>query len=189
MMVAQMLNATGNRLVPSSPGTGGGAGGGDITNTGSGGGSGAQGGLHVYIAANVIARGTNTTAGIIQSLGGLGGNGGTRGLGTTAGGGGGAGGPGGFVQINVGTLTGSAITNAVDVSGGIGGNGGNGTSTGLGGLGAPGGNGGGYLLCALSPASNTLVITGNSITGTGPGAPSGATGGTGGAGAVARGNL
>lgn len=188
-VVARLFAAAGTPLCPYTPATGGGSGGGDGTNTGSGGGSGGQGGCHLYIAAFNIIRGTNATAGIIQSVGGAGGLGGTRGLGNTGGGGGGAAGPGGFVQIIAGTLAGSTIANAVDVSGGAGGGGGAGTGTGAGGAGTAGGNGGGYLLAVLSPASISLVIMGNSVVGSAPVAPSGTTGGTGGAGAVSRGDL
>lgn len=189
VIAGNQLSSGGTVMFPGLSASGSGAGGGDAVNAGGGGGSGGLGGGHIYIACGTIARGTNSTASIIQSIGGKGGNG-ANGVGGTAGGGGGApGGGGGMVQVVAGILTGSAITNAVDVSGGTSGNGGNGLSTGLGGLIAPGANGGGYALIVLNPASVTSVIAGNSVSGSAGTGPSGATGGTGGVGAVSRGNL
>lgn len=187
--VGQSFQALAARIIAGNSGPGGGCGGGDGVNAGGGGGGGGMGGLHVYISANIIARGTNATASIIQAIGGLGGNGANGVAGNTGGGGGGSGGGGGFVQIVAGSLTGSVITNAIDVSGGKSGNGGNGLGTGLGGLIAAGGNGGGVVIAVLSPSTITNTLVGNSITGVAGTAPSGATGGTGGVGAVARANL
>lgn len=187
--VGMSFVANGGRIVAGQNGAGGGSGGGDGSNAGGGGGGAGQGGLHVYIAAAVLARGSNSTAGIIQAIGGAGGNGGNGAGGNAAGGGGGSAGAGGFVQLIVGGITGSTITNAIDVSGGKAGNGGNAVGTGGGGLIVAGGNGGGVMIGVLNPASFTNTLVGNSVTGSAGTAPSGITGGTGGVGAVARANL
>lgn len=188
--VGSSFIAAGVQINGGVAGGSGGGGGGDTINSGGGGGGNGQAGLQIYIAAYAIARGTNSTTGIIQAIGGLGGNGANGVAGNTGGGGGGSGGGGGFVQIVAGSLTGSTITNAIDVSGGKAGNGGNGVGTGLGGLIVAGGNGGGAAITVLSPASGpTNTLVGNSIAGSAGTAPSGATGGTGGLGAVAKANL
>lgn len=121
-----------------APGGSGGGGGGDTANNGGGGGGGAPPGGPVRIFARKINRGTNTTAGIIQSIGGTGGGGGSPTAGNAGGGGGAGGGSGGTVLINHAGLFGSAITGAIDVSGGNGGAGGN-----LHGTGAAANGGGG----------------------------------------------
>jgi hypothetical protein len=174
-------------LGPASGGTGGGCGGGDAVNTGGGGGGGAAGGGFVTIYANVINRGTNTTASIIQSLGGNGGSATATLSGTAGGGGGGGGAGGGFVYIVAGTLQGSTITNAINVSGGTGGNGGNGASTGKGGNGGTGGNGGNYQILNLNASSFTVGSF--NAAGTAGGTTSTSTGASGGAGATVQGNL
>lgn len=119
------------------PGGGGGGGGGDVTNAGGGGGGGGACGGFIWISAYIIARGTNTTPGIIQALGGAGGNGFSPVTGNCGGGGAGAGGGGGAVIIYYYQLTGSTITGAIDVTGGNGGTGGTKVGTGV------NGNGGG----------------------------------------------
>ncbi len=152
-------------------GAGGGAGGGDSTNPGGGGGGGGGAGGPLWIAAATIARGTNSTVGIIQSKGGVGGNGYTPTAGNCGGGGGGAGGQGGPVVIYYGAVTGSTITDAIDVTGGAGGTGGSlvgsGSANGNGGGGGPGG----YVL-VTNLATNTLTQT------NGPARTNAASGGT-----------
>jgi parallel beta-helix repeat protein len=181
-----------NNIWPSYSAGGGGGGGADASNAGGGGGASATEPYGIAIFANVIARGTNSTAGIITAAGSTGGAG-ANGVAGTAGGGGGAGGTGGaFIYIVAGSMTGSTITNALDVSGGTGGAGGNGLSTGTGGVGGNGGGCGGTQVVVLSPASftqstgwNTAGSAGNNPTGGG----SNPTGGTGGAGAAKQVNL
>ncbi len=158
-------------IKPGTPGAPGGGGGGDGTNSGGGGGGGPTPGGLIWISANTIARGTNSTAAIIQAKGGNGGAGAAGVAGNAGGGGGGAGGTGGTVIINYGTLTGSAITGAVDISGGNGGNGGALHGSGANGNGGGGGPSGYYLLNNLT--TNTLTeYTGQN------GATAPATGGT-----------
>lgn len=142
-------NSTPSTAFAGSIGAGGGGGGGSGSGQGGGGGAGGTSGGAIYIAAQTIARGTNTNVGIIQAIGGNGGNGGIGGStgSPTGGGGGGAGGGGGTVMIVYRNLTGSTISNAIDVTGGNGGNGGAGGSGGT--AGAGGGNGG---------AGNVLII-------------------------------
>jgi hypothetical protein len=183
-------NAGDSGAVPTFPGqngTGGAYGGGDGTNAGGGGGGGGGGGSTVAIYARFIQRGTNSTAGIIQAKGTIGGAGGNGVAGTAGAGGGGGGGGGGFVYIVAEQLLGTAITNAIDVSGGAGGSGGNGVSTGKGGNGGTGGNGGNYQIVALNPASFTAGSF--NAAGTAGGTTSTSTGAAGGAGATVRGNL
>ncbi len=80
------------QFAPGLSGPGGGGGGGDgSSNSGGGGGGGGSGAGFIWIAAATIARGTNSTANIIQCNGGAGGNGFTP-TNTNCGGGGGAGG-------------------------------------------------------------------------------------------------
>ena len=165
---------------PSEIGCGGGGGGGATTTAaGGGGGAGGTGGGLIAIYANTIARGSNSTANIFQANGGVGGNGaaGGAGPGTNAGGGGGGGGgAGGSVFLYYTSITGSTITNAIQVNGGNGGAGGAVGTGGTGGSAGTGGNGAcsGYvLLCNV--ATITYTITDRSI-GT---AGSGTTGGTG----------
>ncbi len=152
---------------------GGGGGGGDATNKGGGGGGGGASGAVIYVCANLIARGTNTTASLIRAAGGNGGNGGSTTLGNTGGGGAGGGGGGGWIYLCYGSLTGSAITNMLDASGGNGGNGGTGTGTGVSGAGGTGGSGG--RVTVINVASNTVTET----LGTTGSAPFGVTGGAG----------
>lgn len=118
---------------------GGGQGGGDGSNAGGGGGGPSYGGEPIVIRARFIQRGTNATAGIVQSKGGNGGQGGNSAGGNAGGGAGGGAAPGGTVYIVTEALLGSAIANAIDVSGGNGGPGGNGTGAGIGGTGGTGG--------------------------------------------------
>lgn len=156
----------------------GGSGGGSSANTrasGAGGGGGG-GGQTMWLAFKTIARGTNTTAGIISLKGGKGGNG-SNAVGTNCGGGGGgAGGGAGWGFLTYKTLTGSSISNAIDLSGGGGGNGGNGTGTGTGGNGGDSGQSG--LFYVFDTTNMTITRTGwvNGVTGT---AHTGATGGAG----------
>lgn len=130
-----MLSGSGGAFAPyasgSQGGSGGGGGGDGTVAGGGGGGSGAPGGP-ARINARKINRGTNTTAGIIQSIGGVGGAGGTPTTGSAGGGGGGAGASGGTVLIYHAGLFGSPITGAIDVSGGNGGAGGSFHTTGTG---------------------------------------------------------
>lgn len=144
---------------------GGGGGGGDATAGGGGGGCGGQGGA-VVIFARFIARGTNVAVGIIRSLGGNGGNGGSATAGNRGGGGGGSGGPGGFVYLCFNQLTGSTITNAIDVTGGNGGTGGNGFGTGIGGGGGGSGGGGRVVLVELDAGTGSELAPTNGAAGT-----------------------
>ena len=165
-------------------GGGGGGGGGDATNAGGGGGSGGSFGGTIALYARNIQRGTNATASIIQAKGSNGGTGANGVAGNAAGGGGGGGGGGGLIYIITEALLGSAITNALDVSGGIGGTGGTGSGTGKGGNGGTGGAGGSVqILNLLTPAFtgsawNTAGTTGATT--------STSTAATGGAGATVR---
>lgn len=154
-------------------GSSGGAGGGDGTYNGKNGGGGGSGGGTIVVVAKTIARGSNTTAGIIQAIGGNGGNGGTA-VGQGGGGGGGAGGGGGFVIIGYGNLTGSEITNAIDVSGGAGGTG----STVGTGTGGNGGGSGGSGVVYLWQVGSAPVVTAT-VSGSAGGTRSGVTGGSG----------
>lgn len=154
-------------------GPGGGGGGGDGTAGGAGGAGGAGAGV-IWIAAATIARGSNTTAGIIQANGGAGANGAAAAAGNRGGGGGGAGGGGGWVYLVYGALTGSAIPNAIQVNGGRGGDGGNGSGTGAAGSGGPGGDAGRVTLGDLTANTWTNARTGSGAAG------SGQTGGAGG---------
>ena len=166
---------------PGQPGSGGGGGGGSTaTGLGGGGGGGGTSGGLIAIYAKTIARGSNATANIFQAYGGNGGNGGNGGVATSGtnagGGGGGGGGTGGLVLIYYATITGSAITNAIQVSGGNGGTGGAVGTGGTGGAAGTGGNGGscGYvLICNVTTPTYTIQ---DRLTGT---AGSGTTGGTG----------
>ena len=174
-------------LRPGNSGSGGGAGGGDGTNLGGGGGGGAYGGQFVVVACRTLFTGTNTHVGIFQAVGTPGGNGGTPTVGNVGGGGAGSASGGGFVSIVAGTRTGSAMSAAIDVSGGKGGNGGNGVGTGLGGQGTSGGFGGRWQVTIIYPPAQTSNFT--SAAGAAPTAPSGITGGVGGAGAITQGGI
>lgn len=178
-----------NRAAPpgGNSGAGGGAGGGDGTNQGGGGGAGGSGATNISLACAVIARGTNTTAGIIDDRGQAGGNGGNGVAGTAGGGAGGGGGGGGGVRLIAGAMTGSTIPNAIDVSGGTGGNGGNGVGAGKGGNGGPGGNSGSYEIIVLNPPSYTVSTI--NVAGAAGGTTATITGATGGAGGVLMGGL
>jgi hypothetical protein len=165
----------------------GGGGGGDGTVAGGGGGASGGGGGCIWISAATIARGTNSTAAIIQCKGGNGGNGGSPASGNASGGGGGAGGPGGFAYICFGSVTGSSIPAAVDVSGGPGGDGGTGRGTAL--LAARGGGSGGsgrFTLINLTAGTSVEIVP---IAGTSGGVGSGLTGGAGAAATVSQGEL
>lgn len=111
---------------------------------GGGSGSGGNGGGVVAIFANIIVKGANTPAGVIQAKGGNGGNGGngTATLGGTGGGGGAGGGGGGWIFLCYNFKFGPTITSLLDASGGNGGNGGNGFGTGTGGTAGDAGTGG-----------------------------------------------
>jgi hypothetical protein len=168
-------------------GSSGGAGAGDGTNAGGAGGPGGAGGGAIYIAAYTIARGANTNASIIQTKGVAGTNGSNGAGGNAGGGGGGSGGGGGFIYIVVNSLTGSAIANALDVSGGTGGTGGTGQGTGKGGGGAAGGNGGQTQI--VNTGASTFTVSSWNAAGTAGSTTSTATGGAGGAGATQQSNL
>jgi hypothetical protein len=160
-------------------GASGGGGGADALSAGAGGGGGGSGGGVIVIIANIIARGSNVTAGIIQVKGGNAGNG--YGIGVAGGGnGGGSGGGGGWLVIVFGTTTGSTIVNAIDVSGGSGGTGGN--SSGGGNVGGGGGGSGGTGTVNIYNLSAGTFSAVTAIAGT---AGSAFSGGTGGAGAPA----
>lgn len=170
-------------------GPGGSSGGGDGVNSGGGGGGGGTAGGYVAVRAAVIFRGTNTTASIIQAIGGNGGAGGTVTVGNVGGGGGGGGGTGGVIDLVVGQFTGSTITNALNVSGGTGGDGGDGAGTGFGGGGGGGGDGGAIKILTLLPTT-TLFYNTEAIPGTANTAASGTTTGVAGsAGATSQANL
>jgi hypothetical protein len=176
-------------IMPGGAGGAGAAGGGDGTNKGGGGGGGPSSPGRIVLACRTIARGTNTTTGIIQAEGATGGNGGNGQGGNSNGGGGAGGSGGGHVYIVAETATGSAITGAVNVSGGAGGAGGAGAGTGIGGYGGSGGHAGSYEEIVLSAASYTVLGTNGSAGLTSGGAPSGTTGGSAGTGATASGAL
>jgi hypothetical protein len=177
----------GTSVVIGSRASGGGGGGGDGTVSGGGGGGGGGAGGFIWISANIIARGTNVNTAVIQSKGGTGAAGGSPASGNASGGGGGSGGSGGFVYIAYGSLTGSTITNCIDVSGGAGGAGGNGRGTAL--LAAVGGGSGGSGRVTMI---NLLLDTSTEtapITGTAGSAGSGLTGGAGAAANTSQVNL
>lgn len=159
---------------------GGGGGGGNGSNPGGGAGGVGGGGGVIYISANTIARGTNSTAGIITVAGQNGGNGATPINPSCGGGGGSSGGGGGWVYIAYGQLTGSTITNAIDISGGAGGNGGNASSGGT-----SGGNGGGNGGSGRCTLVNILAGTSTEVTPSGTSSGTAQSGGTGGPGASA----
>ena len=150
-------------------GSGGGGGGGDATNSGGGGGGGGGPACTVQIYARVIQRGANTNTSIISAKGGAGGAGAAAVGGSAAGGGGGGGGGGGAIYIVTESLLGSAIANALDVSGGNGASGGNGLGTGKGGAGGTGGATGRVHVITLNPASvgtTANVANGGTVSGT-----------------------
>lgn len=157
-------------------GAGGASGGSGGNSAGTSGGSGAggNGGNVISIFANTISRGTNANSSIINASGGTGGNG-AAGAGG-GGGGGGSGGGGGYVLIGYATLTGSAITNAIEISGGAGGAGGNGSSPALGGDG--GGSGGSGTVLMYNTSASTMTPT-TPVAGTTGTVHSGSTGGAG----------
>ena len=159
-------------------GNSGGGGNGNGTNGGGQGGGGGSGGAVMSVVANVIARGTNSTAGIFTAKGGAAGGGGNGySSGTGGGGGGGSGGAGGWIILAYGLLTGSTITGAIDISGGAGGSGGTGFGSGsLGGAG--GGSGGSGTLYVYNLGAGTLTTTA-SVVGTAGSTTATATGGTG----------
>lgn len=134
----------------SQDGSSGGAGAGDGVNAGGGSGGGGSSSA-IGIWANVIARGTNATSGVINARGGNGGNGGTAIAGNSGGGGGGAGAGGAVVYIVAGSFTGNTNANAINISGGNGGTGGNGVGTGLGGQGGTGAQAGSAQVVTLNP--------------------------------------
>jgi hypothetical protein len=167
---------------PGAPGSGGG---GDGTAGGGGGGSGTAPGA-LFISARSIIRGTNTNQGILSNIGRVGGNGGSAVAGNRGGGGGGGGSSGGYIRLIFETLTGSTITNAIDVTGGNGGAGGNGFGTGVGGAGG-GAGGGGYVdIWDLGSGTHTTYQGGGPVVG---GAASGVTGGSAGVAATSRTSL
>lgn len=136
-------------------GGGGGGGGGDGTNAGGGGGSGGSYGGIIALYARNIQRGANATASLLQAKGSNGGAGANGVAGNAAGGGGGGGGGGGLIYIVTEALLGTAIANALDVSGGTGGAGGTGAGTGHGGNGGTGGAGGSIQIVNLVTPSFT----------------------------------
>jgi hypothetical protein len=166
----------------------GSAGGGDATNAGGGGGGSASLPQPILIYARFIQRGSNSTAGIIQSKGANGGNGGNSSAGNTGGGGGGGASGGGFIYVVAESLLGSAIANAIDVSGGAGGAGGNGLGTGKGGNGGSGGNGGNVQVLVIG-ATPSFTASAFNAAGTAGSTTVTATGAAGGAGATQRSNL
>ncbi|HUK60239.1 MAG TPA: hypothetical protein VLV50_13495 [Stellaceae bacterium] len=162
-------------LLVTDGGSGGSGGGGDGTHVGGGGGGGGDCGGGIYIYANTIARGTNTTASIIDAVGGTGGTGGNGNAGCTGGCGGGAGGNGGnggYIYIVAGSLTGSTITNALDVSSGAGGAGGTATGTGANGSGGNSGYSGAISVINLGAGTAATTAAGSTSN-----THSGATGG------------
>ncbi len=185
---AQSGSSTNGSVWAGVSGYSGPSGGGDGTNSGGGGGGAAAGGGYVALRCGVIARGANATASIIQATGGIGGAGGTVSTGNVGGGAGGTGGGGGVIDIVAGSLTGSTIANALDVSGGAGGPGGNGAGTGKGGGGGGGGNGGATKV--LVTGTGTLSLNTVNSTGSPGTAASGTTTGVAGSlGAISRSNL
>lgn len=158
-------------IVANSGAGGGGNGGGDSVNAGGGGGGGGSGSGAVVLFANTIARGSNATAGVISVAGTVGGNGAAGVAGTAGGGGGGGGGAGGFAYIVYRNITGSVITNGIDVSGGSGGVGGNSPLTNKGGTGGTGGASGAVEIIQLGLATqSTGIANGGTVSGFGFGA-------------------
>lgn len=169
------------------PGGAGGGGPGSSTDSGGGGGGGGAGGPVLYICANIINKGSNSTARLIDARGGTGGKAGNPLNPVTGavvgGGGGGAGGGGGWIWLAYGSLIGSAITNALDASGGTGGDGtgatnGGGTAA----CGAGGGGGNGGRITVINLAAGTCVDTIGAAGAAGGNPPGGSLGGAGGAG-------
>jgi hypothetical protein len=112
------------------------------------GGAGGDGGGSVWLAAATIARGANSTPGIICAKGGGGGVGGNSISGNGEGGEGGFGGGGGVVYVVAGAFTGTQNATAIDVSGGPGGANGSGSFS-VGAL-AFGGSGGTVVVISSS---------------------------------------
>jgi hypothetical protein len=137
-------------------------------------GAGGSGAGVLVIVARIIARGTNTTAGIIQAKGGNGSAGSNVTLAPASGGGSGAG--GGWIILAFGQLTGSTIVGAIDLSGGAGESGGNTNSIYKGGYGGASGCSG--VLHLYNFSTQLLTVT-NSVSGSLGAAPSGITGGAG----------
>lgn len=173
------VNATWVKAQGGQAGPGGSSGAGDGTGSGGGGGAGGCPAPILALFAHTIARGTNSTAGIISAKGGNGGAGasGNSGTGTNhGGGGGGSGGGGGWIYLIYQTLTGSTITNCLDATGGGGGAGANGLGTGVGGdSGQPGG--GGRIQVFNIGAGTNPTFVGPSAAGT-ANSHSGSTGGS-----------
>lgn len=163
-------------------GGGGGGGGGGLTAiAGGGGGGGGCPQAIGYIAAMELFKDSSTAAGALGMTAGNGGNGFTPISGIGAGGGGaGAGGGGGTLFLIAGAVSGTAVTNLVQVNGGAGGTGGNADGAGgTGGGGGAGGQAGRIDFFNLATGSLTEVF---GAAGTAGNAQSGGTGGTGGAG-------
>jgi hypothetical protein len=154
-------------------GAGPGIGGGDGTNASNAGPMAGVGAGWVWIAARNITRGASTAAGAISATGGDAENVTTPlQVGNIGGTGGSGGGGGGVIILTYQTLTGSAVTNLLDVSGGKGGDGLPGFGTGKGGQGGMGGNNGTIVIHNFTALTSTAVVTPgstptqNAITGT-----------------------
>lgn len=170
---ANSIDYSGSGYNGSIGGSSGGSGGGDGT-AGGGSGGGGQGGGVIYIAAQEIRRSAaNVNAGIFQAKGAAGGNGGLPAGGSRGGGAGSGGGGGGWIYILAGVLTGTAQTNALDVSSGKGGDGSPGTGSGTAGTGGQAG----YCGVAQVIELSTATITVNDMRATGGNAAAGTTGG------------
>jgi hypothetical protein len=154
-------------------GASGGGGGGDNTVSGGGsGGGGASPGTIKFVARYIWRGSSNSATGIIQCKGGNGGNGGSPASGNAGGGGAGGGGQGGWIDITHSGLYGTAISAALDATGGNGGTGGNKTGTGVVGNGGVAGPGGFIQILNLSTGALSQSPQGSTV------ANSGQTGGT-----------
>jgi hypothetical protein len=142
----------------------GGIGGGDGTNASNASPLAGVGAGWVWVAARTLKRGASTAAGAIASKGGAAANVTTPlQVGTIGGTGGGGGGGGGVVILAYQTLSGSAVTNLLDVSGGKGGDGLPGFGTGKGGQGGTGGNNGTIIVHNFTTMTTSYAVSPGSL--------------------------
>jgi hypothetical protein len=165
-------------------GAGGGGGAGNGAQAGGGAGGGGGGAPPLWIAANIVNRGTGTSPSAVRAIGGNGGLGGTgcSAVHPSAGAGGGAAGSGGDIEFYFAQLEGSPVAVFFDASGGTGGNGG--ISNGVGGNGGAGGGGAASGTINVTDLTNQIKTPYTSVVGTAGGAPLGGDAGVGGAGGV-----
>jgi len=166
---------------------GGGGGGGGNASSGIGGGGGGAGGSAgvLWVAARIIARGSNPNIEVFYNAGGRGGDGGQVGAGGSNGGGGGGGGGGaGQVRIHYEVLTGGPVTDWIGSTGGRGGNGGAGFTSGIGGDGGSGGESG--FIWVFDLLGGTVTYQAGKTAGSVGNAGAGLVGGSGGGGGINR---